>query len=208
MEMIFGNLLSNAVKYNREGGSVEINLPRRGPQVAVSVADTGIGMTPEEMSRIFGEFVRIKNESTAHIEGSGLGLSIVRKLAQLYGGEVRVESAPAPARNSPSFWTPGPDAKRQSSGRVALPACATLGQWCLTFAATRRRAAPHRCHRLARWCLTLLATRRLLLRTDATGLPGCRSRSPLPADARRRGATRCEPRCDRSAIPRRVVHLE
>jgi signal transduction histidine kinase len=94
MEMIFGNLLSNAVKYNRDGGRVETALGRRGAKVAITVADTGIGMTPEETGQIFGEFVRVKNERTAHVEGSGLGLSIVKKLAQLYGGEVRVESAP------------------------------------------------------------------------------------------------------------------
>jgi signal transduction histidine kinase len=58
------------------------------------VADTGIGMTPEEIGRIFGEFVRIRNERTSQILGSGLGLSIVDKLVRLYGGEVKIESKP------------------------------------------------------------------------------------------------------------------
>jgi signal transduction histidine kinase len=62
--------------------------------VEIAVADTGIGMSPEEVSRLFGEFVRIKNERTANILGSGLGLSIVKKLVALYGGEVRVRSEP------------------------------------------------------------------------------------------------------------------
>ena len=56
------------------------------------MADTGIGMMPDEVSRLFGEFVRIKNEQTNHILGSGLGLSIVKKLVQLYNGDVKVES--------------------------------------------------------------------------------------------------------------------
>jgi signal transduction histidine kinase len=94
MEMIMSNLLSNAVKYNHDGGSVETTLARRGGRVVVTVADTGIGMTGEETARLFGEFVRIKNEKTAHIDGSGLGLSIVKKLTQLYGGEVKIASAP------------------------------------------------------------------------------------------------------------------
>ena len=51
-------------------------------------------MTCEDLGRIFGEFVRIKNDKTQHILGSGLGLSIVKKIAQLYDGEVNVESRP------------------------------------------------------------------------------------------------------------------
>jgi two-component system, sensor histidine kinase and response regulator len=101
IEMLLNNLLSNAVKYNRDGGSVDMTLQRRDDQVAVSVADTGIGMTPEESERIFNEFVRIKNERTQGILGSGLGLSLVKKIAQLYQGAVRVESRP----NSGSTFT-------------------------------------------------------------------------------------------------------
>ena len=57
---------------------METTLARHGGRVVVTVADTGIGMTGEETARLFGEFVRIKNEKTAHIDGSGLGLSIVK----------------------------------------------------------------------------------------------------------------------------------
>jgi signal transduction histidine kinase len=63
-------------------------------RVRLEVADTGIGMTAEDCGRLFEEFVRIKNEHTRNILGSGLGLSILRKLAQLYGGEVSVTSEP------------------------------------------------------------------------------------------------------------------
>lgn len=94
IEMILNNLVSNAVKYNRCGGRVLVAIVRNGSQVSIRVTDTGIGMTADEVARLFGEFVRIKNEKTNHILGSGLGLSIVKKLAQLYGGEVRVESEP------------------------------------------------------------------------------------------------------------------
>ena len=60
----------------------------------IRVADTGIGMTPDECARLFQEFVRIKNDQTRRIPGTGLGLSIVRKLAQLYGGDATVTSRP------------------------------------------------------------------------------------------------------------------
>jgi signal transduction histidine kinase len=62
--------------------------------VTLAVKDTGIGMTKEETAKLFGEFVRIKNSKTRNIMGSGLGLSILRKLATLYGGDVTVSSQP------------------------------------------------------------------------------------------------------------------
>ena len=94
IEIIFNNLLTNAIKYNRDGGRVDVALQRAGEQAAIVVSDTGIGMKGEELKQLFGEFVRIRNEKTHHIPGSGLGLSIVKKLALLYGGDVAVESRP------------------------------------------------------------------------------------------------------------------
>jgi two-component system, sensor histidine kinase and response regulator len=92
IEMLLNNLISNAVKYNRDDGSVDVTVACHGSQAAISVVDTGIGMTPEEVGRIFDEFARIKNEQTNNIPGSGLGLSIVKKLVQLYDGEITVKS--------------------------------------------------------------------------------------------------------------------
>lgn len=93
METLFSNLLSNAVKYNKDGGNIELKIERdENGLVRISCADTGIGLTEEDLKRLFGEFVRIKNEHTRNIEGSGLGLSILKKLAALYGGEVKVSS--------------------------------------------------------------------------------------------------------------------
>ena len=60
----------------------------------ITVADTGIGMTPEDLERIFDDFVRIKNDKTKNITGSGLGLSIVKKLIDSYSGKIEVESVP------------------------------------------------------------------------------------------------------------------
>jgi signal transduction histidine kinase len=92
LEIIFNNLVSNAVKYNKEGGSVTVSVERDNGAVKIRVGDTGIGLTPEESEKLFTEFVRIKNEETYKILGSGLGLSTVHKLAQLYGGGASVKS--------------------------------------------------------------------------------------------------------------------
>lgn len=92
IETILNNLISNAIKYNRDGGHVDVKLQQAGQRVTIAVADTGIGMTPDELLKLFGEFVRIHNERTQNILGSGLGLSIVKKLALLYDGDATVES--------------------------------------------------------------------------------------------------------------------
>jgi signal transduction histidine kinase len=94
IEMLLNNMLSNAVKYNRDGGTVDVTIDRKDGQILIAVADTGIGMTPEETGQIFHEFVRIKNERTQNILGSGLGLSLVKKIVQLYDGVVDVDSRP------------------------------------------------------------------------------------------------------------------
>lgn len=94
IEILLNNLVSNAVKYNRDDGRVDVTVKKEDNQVTVTVADTGIGMSAEERARLFQEFVRIRNEKTRDILGSGLGLSIVKRLAALYDGSVTVDSEP------------------------------------------------------------------------------------------------------------------
>lgn len=94
IDMIFNNLVSNAVKYNRDGGRVDVTLGVREGGIEIAVADTGIGMKAEDVAKLFSEFVRIRNDKTRNILGSGLGLSILKRLAGLYGGNVTVESEP------------------------------------------------------------------------------------------------------------------
>jgi len=94
LEIMFNNLVSNAIKYNQDNGSVTVTVEQDRDSVTIAVRDTGIGMTTEEMGKLFGEFSRIRNEKTRNILGSGLGLSILRRLAGLYGGTVKVQSAP------------------------------------------------------------------------------------------------------------------
>ncbi len=94
IEIILNNFVSNAVKYNRDGGRVDVRLSREDDGLLIAVSDTGIGMSEEECQKLFGDFVRIKNAKTSGILGSGLGLSIVKKLAGLYGGVPCVSSTP------------------------------------------------------------------------------------------------------------------
>lgn len=94
IEIIFNNLISNAVKYNKNGGRVDIFIKAEKEKIVVSVSDTGIGMADEEKVRLFKDFVRIKNQKTKHIAGSGLGLSIVKKIVEMYKGEIEVQSIP------------------------------------------------------------------------------------------------------------------
>ena len=94
MENIFNNLISNAIKYNREGGTVDCTIGEDGTCVEILVEDTGIGINPEDLNKIFDDFVRIKSEKTRNITGSGLGLAIVKKLIDTYKGTIEVTSQP------------------------------------------------------------------------------------------------------------------
>ncbi len=94
MEIIFNNLVSNSVKYNKRGGRAEVTIDENADEVVISFSDTGIGIKEEDRENLFSEFVRIKNEKTKNITGSGLGLSIVRKVVELYNGSIAVDSVP------------------------------------------------------------------------------------------------------------------
>lgn len=94
MEIVLNNLLSNAVKYNKPQGSVHCRLHQEGKQIRLEVSDTGIGMDKEDIDKLFRDFVRIRNPKTRNISGSGLGLSIVKKILQLYEADISVKSEP------------------------------------------------------------------------------------------------------------------
>jgi len=94
MEIIFNNLVSNSVKYNKRGGKAEIIIDENENEVIIVFSDTGIGINESDREELFSEFVRIKNEKTRNISGSGLGLSIVKKVVELYKGTIDVNSVP------------------------------------------------------------------------------------------------------------------
>jgi two-component system sensor histidine kinase/response regulator len=94
VEIVLNNLLTNAIKYNREGGTVTVTLGRQEDLVQIAVRDTGFGLTPDDAAKLFNDFVRIKNAKTRGIEGSGLGLATVKRIAGLYHGDAWVASQP------------------------------------------------------------------------------------------------------------------
>lgn len=94
LRRVIENLLSNAVKYNREGGWVAVSAEYREGYIVVRVADSGIGIPPEDLPHIFERFYRVQRPETEDIEGTGLGLSIVKSIVEKHGGRVWVESRP------------------------------------------------------------------------------------------------------------------
>ncbi|HOZ47806.1 MAG TPA: response regulator [Candidatus Hydrogenedentes bacterium] len=94
LEIVFNNLISNAVKYNRDNGRVDVKVQTDARAVIIAVTDTGVGISDEDQRRLFRDFIRIKNEKTKDILGSGLGLSILKKIALLYDGDISVKSLP------------------------------------------------------------------------------------------------------------------
>jgi len=88
------NLLTNAVKFTPEGGTVSLAAARSNGAYEVSVKDTGIGIAAEDQEKIFEEFQQVGVASARKAEGTGLGLTLTRRLVELHGGRIRVASAP------------------------------------------------------------------------------------------------------------------
>lgn len=90
---VFKNLIDNAVKYTPNGGRVFVSVNHDPPMyVTVKIRDTGIGMTPDERKNLFDEFFRAANEETARIPGTGLGLTLVKRLVDMHQGTITVKS--------------------------------------------------------------------------------------------------------------------
>jgi signal transduction histidine kinase/CheY-like chemotaxis protein len=87
------NLVSNAIKYSPIGGAIELLVAREGDGILVQVRDQGAGLSPEDISRLFGRFQRLSAKPTAGETSTGLGLSIVKRIVDLHGGRITVESA-------------------------------------------------------------------------------------------------------------------
>jgi signal transduction histidine kinase/CheY-like chemotaxis protein len=94
LRQILVNLLSNAVKFTPEGGMVTLTVAGDSERIRFSIRDTGIGIAPEDMERIFEPFTQLDGGFSRFQEGTGLGLALVRRLIHLHGGDLSVESEP------------------------------------------------------------------------------------------------------------------
>jgi len=91
---VFTNLLDNAIKFTPCGGQISVDVREEGGMVRADVRDSGIGIPPEHLPRIFERFYRVDRARSREMGGTGLGLAIVKHLVQSHGGRVAVESVP------------------------------------------------------------------------------------------------------------------
>ena len=93
LRQILLNLLSNAVKFTPSGGTITVSAQRRDSGIAITVADTGMGMAPEHINVALERFGQVEERSARRFEGSGLGLPLVERLVELHGGTLTIDSA-------------------------------------------------------------------------------------------------------------------
>jgi two-component system phosphate regulon sensor histidine kinase PhoR len=89
---ILDNLISNAVRYNRDGGSIDIQISNQEERLQLRVADTGIGIPEEHINRVFERFYMVDKARSRAISGSGLGLAIVKHVVEFLGGKIVLKS--------------------------------------------------------------------------------------------------------------------
>jgi len=94
VKQVVVNLLANAVKFTPDGGTVTLRADRDDGRVRLAVKDTGIGIAPEDQQRIFEEFQQAGTQTEKSREGTGLGLTLSRRMVELHGGTISVDSAP------------------------------------------------------------------------------------------------------------------
>jgi signal transduction histidine kinase len=109
IRQIIGNLLDNAIKYTPAGGTVELNAHTDGKDTVITVEDTGIGIPPQDLSRIWDRLFR--GDQSRSINGLGLGLSLVKAVVEAHGGKVEVTS----------------DSMRGSVFTIHIPSCIDHG---------------------------------------------------------------------------------
>jgi signal transduction histidine kinase len=92
LKQILLNLLSNAVKFTPDGGRVEVSAKLDTDKIEIAIKDTGVGIAPEDQASLFEEFKQLGKDSLRKAEGTGLGLALTKRLVELHGGEISVQS--------------------------------------------------------------------------------------------------------------------
>jgi PAS domain S-box-containing protein len=92
LKQVILNLLSNAIKFTPAGGRVRVGASKLGTMVQLQVIDTGIGVAAGDQDRIFGEFQQVDGSETREFPGTGLGLALTRKLVEMHGGSIQIQS--------------------------------------------------------------------------------------------------------------------
>ena len=119
VKQVVVNLLSNAVKFTPNGGQIDLSAHLKHGEVWISVRDTGIGIAPEDQSRIFEEFQQANLGVTKAEEGTGLGLTLSKKFVELHGGRIWVESQVG-AGSTFTFTLPIPESSEVTTPESAL----------------------------------------------------------------------------------------
>ncbi|HYR34868.1 MAG TPA: ATP-binding protein [Burkholderiales bacterium] len=130
IEQVLGNLLGNALKFTPEGGTITVSVARRGDEAVLRVSDTGIGMAAELTARVFEPFVQGERPLDRYSGGLGIGLTLVRRLAELHGGSAEAQSdgpghgsmftVRLPAAEAPSMRRASQRAKASPAARDVL----------------------------------------------------------------------------------------
>jgi GAF domain-containing protein len=93
VNQVFDNLLGNAIKFSPRGGAITIEVTDAGDMIQLSVLDTGVGIPPDKLERVFDRFYQVDGSATRRFGGAGLGLAIARRIVEAHGGHIWVDSA-------------------------------------------------------------------------------------------------------------------
>jgi two-component system heavy metal sensor histidine kinase CusS len=94
LRQVFCNALDNAIKYTPQGGAIDVHTEARAPDAVVTIVDTGEGIAPEHLPRVFDRFYRVDKARARELGGTGLGLSIARSIVAAHGGHIELTSTP------------------------------------------------------------------------------------------------------------------
>lgn len=92
IEDLIYNLVDNAIKYNKEGGTIEINFSKERHRKVLTIKDTGIGVSKDDLGRIFERFYMVDKSRSGKQKGTGLGLSIVKHIVEMHQAKIYIES--------------------------------------------------------------------------------------------------------------------